>query len=350
MTSSSRTGLKHLSLLVIAALGLSAGVAAAEDPYPNVWLDEANLPVKEAWYQQCMAVAKLQPPVSDLPEPARAAELRKQKCDAQDLYYGAQAGSASPSVWTDVRHCAFATQEPAVLMMLYANGLGVPRNKPQSIHYACRTPSAQAETAGRVPHLAGLKPGESFDQCDDITSGAMMGMCSAVHEKQENKARQQRKAQLAKDFSPDEKTAFKALDVAVQRYAKLRGDRETDLSGTARGAMSTDASAQVLDEFLKDLEAFEKGHWEVASEAQWTTEDERLNAAYRQAMKANQHPAPAPGEVSPQGIQATQRAWLVYRDAWVAFARTRYQLVKPWVVSTMLTKRRTQLLLEMGQN
>jgi uncharacterized protein YecT (DUF1311 family) len=48
--------------------------------------------------------------------------------------------------------------------------------------------------------------------------------------------------------------------------------------------------------------------------------------------------------VRANGIQATERAWLVYRDAWIAFAQQRYPFTdaNAWINS--LTNSRTERL------
>ncbi len=71
--------------------------------------------------------------------------------------------------------------------------------------------------------------------------------------------------------------------------------------------------------------------------------DARLNKAYRAIM----HPGPADKPqyeiatgITPDGIKEAQRAWLKFRDAWVAFGKVRYPAVSAHAWKAMLTERR----------
>jgi hypothetical protein len=70
-----------------------------------------------------MLVAKLAAPEMST---ARAASPH---CEAGELYYTKRNQAVpSPAEWNKVRACAIASADNAVLMMLYANGFGVPRD------------------------------------------------------------------------------------------------------------------------------------------------------------------------------------------------------------------------------
>jgi hypothetical protein len=168
-----------------AAAMLAAGTARAED-WSRVHDEFSDAPGYGASKAICARVIGARPPRADLPTPAQSAALKG--CDAEELYYGGRI----PADPVKARLCAFAQaggdgeadsdalfSGRTVLMMLYANGMGVPRNLDLAIHYACNIEGAPMESDGRVNHLAGLRdegPGEQpFDFCDDITSGLAQG-------------------------------------------------------------------------------------------------------------------------------------------------------------------------------
>ncbi len=105
-----------------------------------------------------------------------------------------------------------------------------------------------------------------------------------------------------------------------------------------------DAEDTLRDDFLAALRSFEGGNLpkstaELAHEA-----DLRLNSAYSRAMRdAEIHKADY-GAVQPDGIRNAERAWLKYRDAWLAFAKLRYPVVAPESWLALLTNDRASIL------
>ncbi|MHB1678773.1 MAG: TadE family protein [Sulfuriferula sp.] len=78
------------------------------------------------------------------------------------------------------------------ILMIYANGLGVPRNLALATKFTCEAGCAQVELEGQLEHLQGLAAGAKpegnaypwnsglFDVCDDVTSGEMGGNCTSL--------------------------------------------------------------------------------------------------------------------------------------------------------------------------
>ncbi len=330
--------MKHLRLATLLALPLQA---LAADPYPNMSGTGFPPDPKAAWHQGCMKAKDARIPEADLPKSPPNA-----KCDATDLYYSA----ASPADLTAARHCAIATKDPAILMMLYANGKGVKRDYRIAIRQACEMGGAMAELTGRVMHLAELRDKGApkdppFDQCDDITSGYMGGVCASIQATQEAKKRNARYAKVTARWPQATKSAFSTTSAVFATFVEKRSREEVDLSGTLRGAMVIEEEEKQNDRFLKDLEAFEKGALPKFTEADFRAADAKLNTAYRKIMgdaafdTENRY-----GTVRKAGIRETQRAWLKYRDAWVEFAKLRYPAVKPEAWKTLSTGRRTEEL------
>lgn len=323
---------RHLSCLLLAAL--AAGSVHAAGP---------NAPEAE-----CAALGKLAYPAVDRPSAAQQAALAS--CDAPALYYGIR----QPRDFVKARHCAFTpdkdddvfSKKAGVLMMLYANGQGVARNLQLAKKAACAAGGAPAELSGRLTHLNDMAPGKSaagqtIDFCEDVTSGMMMGYCASLGAAQDDVKREGALAAIAATFKPNERAAFSHLLNSLSRFVEARGGNEVDLSGTARGAMVVEEEDAQKDAFLAALQAFERGKLPRFSAAQDQAIDRELNAVYGQLRRL---PAQEYTTIKMADIQATQRIWLVYRDAWVEFGKLRYPAVPAHAWRAYFTQQRTAML------
>ena len=233
----------------------------------------------------------------------------------------------------------------AMLMTIYANGKGAPRDLTQALALACTLDGAPAETDGRVTHLAALRkdgPGPiDFSFCDDVTSGLNQGFCAAHDSTVAGVARDAAFAKLAAGLNGTDSAAFAAAHKAAEALAKARGENEVDLSGTGRAAFAIEAEDAVRDDALDLLQRLADGKLPPASPAQAAAEDKALNAAYQAVMTLDD---PQWGTPTKDGIKATQRAWLVYRDAVVAYATARAGQPAAAAALAWLTRRRTNEL------
>jgi uncharacterized protein YecT (DUF1311 family) len=323
----------------------SMAVPTADDSYPNLG---GEIREKSEWYQQCLRVRAKEPPVRDVAPASEMAALKG--CDAGDLYYDTKSMSAPTSAdWRKVRSCAFATKDTTVLTMLYANGSGVAKDLKLATKYACSTSSAIAEMAGRVENLGGrMSAGQhkDFDFCEDITSGYMQGMCAGIYERQQEKGREVRLTALVKNWPGKDQATFKTLRNALIAFAEHRGRDETDASGSARGAQATEASAAELDRFMMDIKNFEAGKLPAFTSAEFDKLDQRLNTVYQTFMRVPNLSETMIGTIKQVDVKKTQRAWLVYRDAMVAFGAARYPKVTAAAWKALLTERRIKQLSE----
>lgn len=269
--------------------------------------------------------------------------------DCEALYY---APGGVPD-YTAAYKCALKENDRLVLMMLYANGYGVPRDVSAALKIACiSTDGAPAEIWGRANHLATiLSEGstEEFDECNDVTSGAMQGHCAAIGESLDSVTRARRRAAITKSWSLADRVALAALDQAKKAYIEQHVASEADMTGTARGAEAISENAAQEDGFLDTLSLLESGEFPNISEGAFEQADRELNAAYRVTQQAK--PSSTKlwwGTVTPEGIRETQRSWIRYRDAWVAFAANRYPSVSAASVKTYFTRERADILKAFG--
>jgi len=328
----------RLLALTIAAI---PATAIAQLATPN-W-DQVDAGVKAI----CKRVGRPKPPAADRPSAAQIKALRG--CDSAKLYYGE---GVKPD-YRKARQCAFVEAQAAdapvfhgdtILMQIYANGFGVKRDPDLATAYACGIDGAPMEIAGRISHLQSLKTKpDSFDYCDDITSGWGAGACEARDSKTEAAARNKRLNALLAKLPPAARPLYAAAKKSFDAFVDARGDGEVDLSGTLRAADVIAEQDHVRDQFLKDLERLISNRWPVATPTDAKSTDTLLNASYRKAL------AWAAGKdnsstIKGEAIRKTQRAWLIYRDAYVRFAAATAPQISADAVRARLSRLRTAQL------
>lgn len=330
--------------VLTAALLVAAVPAAAEN-----WADDKEWKDMASSKAICAQFRDASPPATDQPDATTRESLRD--CDAEGLYWGI----GMPADPVRARQCAFVQDDTpfngaSLLMVIYANGVGAARNWPVAINLACTIGGAPAEIDGRVAHLDQLRrqnwQGRDFSWCDDVTSGYAAGWC-ANHE---SRLAQPRKAaelaSLSKQWnSPPVASAFGKLTNAVAAFVSARGENEVDQTGTARAAMMIEEEESLRQQFLDDLKAFAEGKPPCAGAERNADADTQLNDIYRRIQKqAAADFRDSNGTVEQSGIKATQRVWLKYRDAWVAFAAAAYPQLPKAAVINWLTARRVEQL------
>ncbi|HEX8239144.1 MAG TPA: lysozyme inhibitor LprI family protein [Allosphingosinicella sp.] len=337
-------------ILPLAAIGLAA---AAEAPWDwgdakDEWASSGDFEASKAL---CRKLRGREPPAPDRPDPAAAASLKG--CDSEALYYGI----GMPSDPVRARQCAFLEAERddggvfsgrTMLMTIYANGRGARRDLDVAIHLACGIEGAPMESHGRVSHLAELKAkgwkGQDFHFCDDITSGLAMGYCESHEAGMAGARREAALAAMTSGWSVREKQAFARLRTAHNAYVEAHGSGEVDLSGTARAAMAIAAEESLRDELVEVLERLRSGRALPTPAARLPAEDAALNAAYRRRLRETGGEDSGVGAVTAEGIRAAERAWLRYRDSFLAFAAVKFPRVPRNELAAWLTRQRTARL------
>ncbi len=297
----------------------------------------------------CKEKIALKAPLADQPPESLISKMKD--CNSEAEYYGI----GRPVDFVKARHCAFAQIKnndgavfggDAILMMIYANGKGVSKNMPLAMKFACQIESAEAELESRLKHLeeiADSKDADSLDLCDDITSGFMMGHCAGHKDRLQEVKRGERLRVVMSGWSASEKKAFERLQAASDRFTRRRSDDEIDKSGSARGQfVIEEAAIQKLD-FIESLEKLEKKKAPRYSVKQLKEEDNKLNELYKKLEKLDANEG-VEGTITFKGVKATQKAWLEYRDAWIAFAKLRYPEYPSESISAWFTKKRNHML------
>ncbi len=334
-------------------VAVALAIAAAVEP-PWDWGDSNDEWTRSAEYEPskalCRALRDREPPAWDRPGPALAGSL--EGCDSEALYYGI-GRTADP---VRARQCAFVEADRddggvfsgrSMLMTIYANGRGAPRDLDVAIHLACGLEGAPMESHGWVTHLADLKAkgwtGQDFHYCDDITSGLAMGHCASHFARIDGARRESALAARTRGWTAVQKQAFARLRRAHEAYVEAHGSGEVDLSGTARGAMAVEAEETERDEFAALVTSLSGGHRPPGGAAAYKAADLKLNAAYRQRIR-DTAPSESPGAITREGIRDAQRAWLRYRDSFLAFAAVKFPSVDRDGLAARLTEQRTERL------
>lgn len=322
----------RLSLFFMLALSVAAP-ALAQQPYPNT--EHFGVPVDRNadWYHACMRVEHVGPP-------AAASSRRPAACDATAAYYARlDQAITSPAQWGRVRSCAIASNDTAVLAMLYANGFGVKRDLAMATRYACSTAAAMAETESRVKHLSMLREGERFDHCDDITSGMMGGVCAGIDARRADKVRKAFLARVRRELPAQHKPAFDHLVKSGAAFATSHASDETAPGGTGYVGFVINAEARENEWLREHLAKFEKSRFDLPPPARFAAADAELNRIYDELIKSDRADS-----VPVSAIRATQRRWLAYRDAWVDFAALRYPQMPADSLKAALTEWRIKQL------
>jgi len=324
---------------------LMAPLAAAA--YPATGTAGASSPTDDDWHRRCMRVEK-----QTASRPAIAAPA---DCDAGDLYYRKRSQAVtSQAEWDQVRACAIAHDDNNVLMMLYANGFGVPRNTDIAMHHACHvTFAAEAEMTYRIQHLANLPAHALFDQCDDITSGHMGTVCAFIREDQDQRVRSARLQHIAATLPAPARAAFARLQAAAERYAIAAGD-EVDMQGTAAPSFVIQRQEKAREQFMQAALDAADGKLPGASAQEAAACDRQLNAVYRKLMAVRSPQEDWPDRLGDTTIQrkdvrATERAWIAYRDAFIAFAAQLKAGPGADAIKTLLTSQRIAALNEFAR-
>ena len=207
-------------------------------------------------------------------------------CDADKYYYGIGVHFD----YVKARHCAFAMDSHDVLMMLYANGLGVPRNYAVAKMAACQAKADPAETEARLAHLARMQggregPSPAIDICDEASSSTLTARCAANRAALEEQALDDQLDQISTRWSSEEKEAIQL----VWKLAKAFGKQDA----------------------LASLQAFEAGR-----------------------LPADDGTRPPKGDL-PQD-------WQAYQNAWAAFGKRRYPSVTQNAWKAYFAKKRAE--------
>ncbi len=231
----------------------------------------------------------------------------------------------------------------AMLTVLFANGEGVDQSKPLALRFACE---AGLSDDGMIdllalptePHVTQKK----FVYCDHAMNTFDMNFCAVYQDEIAAQQRQNELDALSKAWPQADQEAFVVLEKASDAYIEAHGAGEVYQGGTIRDLRTNGVEEHQRQEFLAAVKKFESGRLPEGTAPDAQKADADLNATYKSALNlaAKQNFAEDDGDIRPDGIQKAERAWLAYRDAWVAFAKVHYPRTSSSSWLTLLTRNR----------
>lgn len=328
------------------------GVASPDEPVTMAGSERADTSVIEHARSSrvaCQAAESADFPAADRPSPAEA--LNYLPGDAKRFYYGI----GVPIDYQRARHAAYVElardtggwfSGEVVLMMLYANGYGVPKNVALAIKLACQAQSESdpsSELAERVMHLTRmLQSSEPFDLCDDTASAPLMSECDERDEERNAFKRARELVAITSSWSPEQLAALSALQNKVEAFIQAHIESELDLLGPDRSVAIAE-QAMLRQALLEAVRTCEAGQLPSYSHVAYRASEVELHDAYRKALAKTDQAT----SITPLGIQTAERQWRLYCDAWVALGRVRYPQVPAEAWKTWLNLTRSKQLREL---
>ncbi len=149
---------------------------------------------------------------------------------------------------------------------------------------------------------------------------------------------------FSKNLKGELPAKYKLLRNALDVYATAHAENELDAAGTGWADAVIAEKESVLKEFIELFRKLDSKRLKAQSELEFKKKDSELNRIYR-AIQKNENldtgVAAAPSRI---GIQDTQRNWIQYRDAWLAFANLKFSTVSQYSLSAALTSDRIRML------
>jgi len=284
----------------------------------------------------CVAVEKTPIPKMDLPN-----EKAPDKCDAFSLYYSGGAPNlhragvcalqtvltlttSEDDTWGDLL-------ENGVLAMMYAEGKGVAPNLRLAERFACQMNDWGQDGRG-IAHSfeEQRKQGATtvkFDLCKDGVLGRITNYVCLVRDQSIVAGEVARAVKLFNTGPPEQQAAFRRVLATRKAYISAHDHEEPNgTTGAVQSAMADEI--EIEREWARTLTGFRRGyHLPNFTSQDFRKADTELNAVYKVA-RANTTTCNDPMICLSAGdLVKVERAWIAYRDAWVAYATLRWPAV-----------------------
>lgn len=331
-------------LAMAGAAILATGSGHATDRNPQFWSNNSSPYDTSEDVRNRAHCRELGPPIFPAADrPAAGESVKLKNCDSEALYYGI--GEAVDYV--AARKCAIIEFEqgdffqdsiggPPLLMQIYGNGLGVPRNRDLALRIACTFDGTSVRYLQSLPANQSVNWFESGDG-----SGLKQGIYAQHQARINDITREKRLARAVNRLGPAVAKIFPAVHQAADAFSEESGNDEVDARGTARVADWTLAREKQDDQFIAEVERLASGDWPIATAQQARSADLALNREYRRAL-AWAASSDNYTTVKTEDIRKAQRVWLTYRDAWVRLAPTAH--ISGDSINARITRLRTDQL------
>jgi uncharacterized protein YecT (DUF1311 family) len=298
---------------------------------------------------QCKRLSAVPFPAADQPTAADRAAPGFKTCSSWSLYYGL-GGKADPAA---ARKCAFRERVDSprmfptgtwTLIMLYGNGWGTPYNYTLAMKAYCESTEdgyfpefppveqklqrfqARGAKAGASCVSGAASPkgcGAQVDLCDPqaLSSGVMTGICASKDSDLKELGAAKAFNEIVARWPAVDRAAFKTLETRRAAYADAHAF-ELDRTGTIRYVQDVEERDALLADFRAVIRRFETGARPAPANRQ--AADAEMNRVYQKILAAPQDADGYGSTVGRNDVRNAQRAWLGYRDAFLAFAKVHY--------------------------
>lgn len=242
--------------------------------------------------------------------------------------------------------------ESLELAEYFANGEGGTPDFGAAIHFICRANGlADAETWGMLQHVLHMERGatdEPLDFCGHATSRDGGIICAGRREQKEGAELQARYEAVLEKYGKPVEVLRAAADAFIQ--ADVHWQEETMREGTIYAYIGTHLSLDHERTFVELLETFSEQRADAASAQDFKRADAELNETYRKRVAFITPCDPefqsCSGPTEQENLRDAQRAWIRYRDAWIAYYQQRWRGAAPRDVlrreiATRITSERT---------
>ncbi len=255
------------------------------------------------------------------------------------------------------------------LVMIYANGLGVPKNLNYARHIAAMGDDDEflmLENALNKPLSDPYAGAVDLTCCNVDIPASMYGIaCVDISYRKENELRLAETDALSANWTPEQKAALQSLIQSADKFFHQSTIEDPTLSVCGKDGNDKESQEHLMvankrDQLTHELKQFAAGKFPVYTAADFRESDETLNRNYQHALRvlkrkkikeAKYYADPnndidtacdGPSLPDVSEIQDLEKNWIHYRDAWVRLGALRYPAVPPEVWKTWMTRQRNK--------
>lgn len=241
------------------------------------------------------------------------------------------------------------------LAMIFANGWGVRRDYDAATYFLCRAgdemaPFEQWEMLGHVESMRKSPQPKDLDFCEYAESGSGTSWCAQL-DLARGSVEWERRIAAVRPALGAAQPSLAGLRKAADSFIEANAEAEAAgfLGGTIYPSQVLGNQAAGNEAFVVNLERFGRQRADAATQEMLNKADAALNTAYKAAMAREEF---SDDHALSQSLRGAQRAWIRYRDAWIAFYRLRWKDAAPpdalqREITAALTAERTEELRKM---
>lgn len=149
---------------------------------------------------------------------------------------------------------------------------------------------------------------------------------------------------LSKNLDGESLSKYRLLRKSLDAYVEAHGYNEASFAGSGWADGVGGAKQSVQKEFIDLFKKLDSKQLAEQTELDFEKKDSELNRIYQEIQNNKNLDSEVAASVSRRGIKETQRKWIKYRDAWLAFATVSFPLVSKHSLNATLTEDRISRL------